>query len=1064
MPFPLTDIQEAYWVGRSANFELGNVSAHGYVEMNATSLDMSRLSQAFQQVIARHDMLRAIIRPDGQQIILPPGALYKIVVTDISSKPAEVGQAYLESVRARMSHQVLPTDRWPVFEICATRLDSQTLRLHASFDAIIADGYSTQIMLQDWYRYYLNPQAGLAPIHYSFRDYVLAEVAQHETAEYARARDYWLKRLLSFSPSPELPLVRAPGEIEHPQYKRQFASIDREHWAALKVRAAEIGLTPSGILAAAFSDILALWSKCQAFSLILTLFNRIPFHPEVNQVVGDFTSTLLLEVNSKQATFIERARALQSELWDALDHRMFSGVRVLRELNHQRGDGHQALMPVVFTSALTNQSAISDSEALTFLGDVVYSVSQTPQVMLDHQVSERQGELVIIWDAIDALFPAGMLEEMFSCYVELLGSLASDPASWEVEGRDRLLIPAGFSRLSEISPDCDRLPDSLLHAPFLAQVAQHPQALAVITSDRSMTYLDLNHRASEISGWLQAHGAVPNHLVAIVMHKGWEQVVAAMAILQAGAAYLPIDASLPPDRIQSILRQGEVHLVLTQTSVDDDLTWPVEYVRFYVDHPEPFLNLAAPVLASPTDLAYVIFTSGSTGQPKGVMIDHRSALNTIYDINDRFRVSSQDRVLALSSLSFDLSVYDIFGLLAAGGTLVIPDHKQYHDPAHWADLVERYDVTLWNSVPALMKVFAEYLARRPKPDHSKLRLAMLSGDWIPVNLTSQIHAWNPDIKVVSLGGATEASIWSILFPIDAVDPKWSSIPYGRAMRNQSVLVLNETLDRCPTWVTGQITIGGCGLAQGYWKDPFKTEASFFNHPITGERLYRTGDLGRYLPDGNIEFLGREDFQVKIQGFRIELGEIETILELHPNVQTCAVTAIGHPQEEKRLVAYLTCHDSEGLDLQEIKSFLGSHLPNYMVPSLFVVLDYLPLTSNGKVDRRALPEPQRVDKFASTSVEVSASAELVDIVAHLVGEILKQNTIPVNVDFFSLGANSIDLIRIVNAVEAKFGARPNIGEIFSQPYLSTLIQFCAAIQAQSEEGAPASEEEFEEGEL
>ena len=280
-------------------------------------------------------------------------------------------------------------------------------------------------------------------------------------------------------------------------------------------------------------------------------------------------------------------------------------------------------------------------------------------------------------------------------------------------------------------------------------------------------------------------------------------------------------------------------------------------------------NVGRPAAAGgPSGLAYVIFTSGSTGKPKGVMIDHRGALNTLADINDRFRVGPGDRVLALSSLSFDLSVYDVFGILAAGGAVVFPDPDRERDPAHWAALVRDHRVTVWNTVPALMEMLVAHLGDGAPP--LPFRLVMLSGDWIPVSLPDRIRrVAPPGAQISSLGGATEASIWSILYPIGSVDPAWKSIPYGKSLRNQEVKVRDAQLAECPVGETGRIYIGGVGVALGYYRDPQRTAERFVVHPETGERLYWTGDLGRLLPDGNIEFLGREDLQVKIDGYRVE---------------------------------------------------------------------------------------------------------------------------------------------------------------------------------------------------
>ena len=307
------------------------------------------------------------------------------------------------------------------------------------------------------------------------------------------------------------------------------------------------------------------------------------------------------------------------------------------------------------------------------------------------------------------------------------------------------------------------------------------------------------------------------------------------------------------------------------------------------------------------DIAYVIFTSGSTGKPKGVTISHKGAMNTLNDINKRFSVSKKDSVFGLSQLSFDLSVYDIFGLLAVGGSIVIPDDAQYKDPKAWVDYILTNKITIWNTVPMLMQMLVEYakdLSDDVKAKLAKhLRLVLLSGDWIPLDLPDKIKEVFPKAKVISLGGATEGSIWSILYPIEKVDPAWSTIPYGQAMDNQKMYVLNQQLQHCPINVTGEICIGGIGVALNYWGDKEKTDQSFIIHPVTKERLYKTGDLGKWREDGNIEFMGRIDQQVKVGGYRIELGDVESVLHLHPDVHEAVVEVVGDEKASKQLAAY-----------------------------------------------------------------------------------------------------------------------------------------------------------------
>jgi amino acid adenylation domain-containing protein len=310
-------------------------------------------------------------------------------------------------------------------------------------------------------------------------------------------------------------------------------------------------------------------------------------------------------------------------------------------------------------------------------------------------------------------------------------------------------------------------------------------------------------------------------------------------------------------------------------------------------------------------LAYVIYTSGSTGEPKGVMIEQASVVNTIRAVNQRFGVSERDAVLALSALSFDLSVYDIFGVLAAGGKVVLVGAAEQREVGAWEEVMRREGVTLWNSVPAMMQMLVERCEGGAGEWPESVRLVMLSGDWIPVSLPDRIRALSKDVQLVSLGGPTETTIWNICYPINEVDPQWKSIPYGRPMANATYHVLNEELEACPEWVAGELYIGGAGLARGYWRDEAQTRARFITHPESGERLYRSGDRGRFLPDGNIELLGRMDLQVKIQGHRIELEEIEATIRQHPSVRAAVVKAVEGPQETKRLLAYVVPVEKNG---------------------------------------------------------------------------------------------------------------------------------------------------------
>jgi amino acid adenylation domain-containing protein/non-ribosomal peptide synthase protein (TIGR01720 family) len=1032
-PFPLTDVQQAYAVGRGGAFELGNVSCHVYFEVEAPEIDLPRLQQAWQRVIDRHDMLRAVVIDEQQQRILAEVPSYEISVHDLRESPARVIDAHLEAIRARMSHAVLPASRWPLFDIAATQLPDRT-RLHLGFDLLVLDAGSSQTIYEELVTLYQRPDTELSPLGITFRDYVLAEQRHLEDTELERARLYWRQRLETLAPAPELPRATTTASITHPRFRRHTRALDAGLWQRVQTAAAAVGVTPSALLMTVFADVLALWSKQPRFCLNLTLFNRRPLHPDVDRLVGDFTSLSLLEVDrSAPSSFVDRARAIQRQLWTDLEHRAFSGVRVLRELARGPGGYRGAGMPVVFTSTLGLDRG-GDSTPwgpLHGLGEIVYGIAQTPQVWLDHQVFEEGGKLVYNWDVVETLFPDGLVDDMLAVYEGHLAHVADHPEAWERELVPS--IPDHQQRVRAWVADTGGGEHrGLLHEPFQRQALRTPDRPAVIAGDGTLSYAELEAAANQLAWRLREAGARPNTLVGIGLDKGWRQVVAVLAVLKSGAAYLPIAASQPKDRRAQLVEHGQVEILIHDPA--DDADWPQDVTFVDVDSAiDPSATVAPSPVQTPDDLAYVIYTSGSTGLPKGVMIEHHAALNTVESVNEQFGVGPSDRAFAISALNFDLSVYDIFGPLAVGGAVVMPAPADGRDPAAWERALERSQVTIWNSVPALFEMLVEHSRGHASSALSYLRLAMLSGDWIPVTLPERAWGLNQALTMVSLGGATEASIWSIFHEIESVDSTWVSIPYGEALENQHMYVLDHRLRVRPDWAVGDLYIGGVGVARGYWDDPERTAERFLTHPETGERLYRTGDLGSYMPDGAIEFLGRDDFQVKVQGHRIELGEIETTLSRHESVESCVAAAPGEPGH-RRLIAYVVPAKGRQPSAEELRAFLQGTLPAYMVPGQIHVVDSLPLTANGKIDRTSVPAPTQTAAVSASESRPGRGPE--QLLVRLFADLLGVDHVGVDDDFFDLGGDSILAIQLVSRANAA-GVPLTATHVFEHPTVGAL---------------------------
>ncbi|MEM9447038.1 MAG: amino acid adenylation domain-containing protein [Cyanobacteria bacterium P01_E01_bin.6] len=921
--FPLTDMQQAYWIGRDSFYDMGNVAIHSYTEIESADLDLERFKLAWHRLIERHDMLRAVVLPDGQQQIFKEIPPYEISVQDLRGLDPSTVEAELIGLRDRLSHQVMSLEQWPQFEVRASLLGTGRTRLHISIDGWCIDGWSYQILFQDLAEFYQNPTTSRPDFEISFRDYVIAEVARQETEIYQRSIAYWRDRLQTLPPAPELPLAQNPASLTQPHFLRRSDRLQPETWQQLKTRASKAGLTPTGVLLAAYAQVLSLWSRSQKFTINVPRFNRLPLHDQVNHLVGEFASFTLLEVDySEQASFESRAKRIQEQLWQDLEHQYVSGVRVLRELTQAQRRGAGTTMPIVFTNLPQNVDGQNSSPDvhLRAIGDVVYSIAQTPQVWLDfHYIVETGGALLFSWDSVEELFPTGMLDEMFATYCQLLNALATEESTWSTP-QLCLLPPNQQQQRATINATTADIPHTCLSRLLAPQFQQHPHQPAVITPTHTLTYQHLNHQVEHLAHQLHTLGVRPNTLVAVVMDKGWEQVVAVLGILRSGAAYLPIDPQVPPERLHYLLGNAQVQVVLTQTWLNLSFPKSLMIERLFLDT-AVYPSESAPPLPwvnQPEDLAYVIYTSGSTGKPKGVMITHRSVVNLVTTTNQRFDIGSSDRVLALTALHHDLSVYDLFGLLAAGGTLVMPAASGVKDPAHWLDVMMQQQITLWNSVPAMMEMLVEHVADRSVEQLEHLRLTILGGDWLPVTLPERLRRLAPATRVLSIGGPTETTVWNISYLVETVEPDWQSIPYGNPMANAQYFIFNEVLEDCPTWVAGEMYCAGAGLAQGYWRDPDKTQSKFIEHPRTRERLYRTGDLGRYLPNGNIEFLGRVDFQLKLRGHRIEPGEIEAVLRQHPDIKEAIVTMAGEDERHQQLMAYVIANQDSSSDLFDVE--------------------------------------------------------------------------------------------------------------------------------------------------
>jgi amino acid adenylation domain-containing protein len=1030
----LTELQQAYWIGEQGAFELGDAAPHLYQELDIDGCDVARLEGAWRALVLRHEMLRSRITPEGRLELLAEVGAYAIEVIDERALGPDAVRRRLEALRADLTHHGPPSREWPPFRLVVSRIDDHRGRLHLSVSLLVTDAWGLAILVDELHRLYVDPRTTL-PSPQPIAEIRARIAAQRRTEAFERSLAYWRRRVDGLRPGPELPYVRPPGSIASTRSSLRSWTLPAALAQQLRARAAAARLTPAAAICTAYVDVLAAHSRSRRF-MLNTLVSMRP-RLRALDVVDNLSATLLLEVSSSsQQTFAERASALLRQTMTDLSHAAVCGIQVAREAARSRAEGARVAHPVVFAGL--------NDVALTPGWRKVYDRVQTVQVLLDYSVEHEPEGDVHAWEVVDEAFPPGLADSMFSMLCERIERLASAEEAWRAKAGPG--IPAAQQAVrSSVNATAWEVTDDLLHTGFFRRAAEQPNAPAVITEARTLTYRELARTARQVAHRLRRVGVTREDRVAVAMHRGWEQVAAVLGVLQAGGSYVPLDPTYPRDRIAYILHKTAARAVLTQAHARlEPGSWPAGCEAIVVELGADEVDDAAAPAQAPDDLAYIIFTSGSTGSPKGVAISHRGAVNTIRDINERFSVAASDRVLALSLLGFDLSVYDIFGILAAGGAVVVLSPDQERSPRHWLDLVQRHGVTIWNSVPAFMQLMVSQPELRQLGGWPRLRLVMLSGDWIPVTLPAQVREVAERAKIYSLGGATEASIWSIIHPIEEVDPSWPSIPYGRPLRNQRWYVLDEDLEDRPELVPGQLFIGGVGLARGYWGDEALTRDAFIEHPRTGERLYRTGDWGRYHPGGDLEFLGRDDGQVKLRGFRIELGEIEAVLRGHRAVRE-AVVSVRTSGTEKRLVAYLVPDrdpDRARPSLDQLRDLVRSKLPEYMVPSAFVFMEALPLSANGKVDRRELPDLAESAGALRARPCLEPRTDLERELVEAWEEILGQRSIGVTDNFFEIGGDSLFAVRLMARIKQRYRIDLPISILFERATIESIAQLLA----------------------
>lgn len=889
--FPLTDIQSAYYSGRQSSYELGGTGCYTYLEIKSNLVDIARFQEAWHKTILRHDMLRAIITEEGKQIVKEKVEMPILEVREVNVRQGLENCFEVEKVRDQMYAYDFSVGSWPMHKFIISQGKEYSI-IHFGIDMLIADFISINIILKDICDFYNKGEFSEKHIsNITFRDIVLLK---EKVRDNEIAKDYWINKIENNEfRCPDLPVVSHKNVQNKVVFNRKKMILNKYSYLTLKNSATRNGLTVSNIILAVYASVLGRWSESTQICINITLMQRLK---EQMNIVGDFTSIELLAVSIEDESLMELARKIQNTLLSDLAHMEFSGVEVLREVNRYVGDNR--IFPVVFTSTVGETSSINSVTDL----DIITGISRTPQVWIDCQVLERNGELEIHWDIRNGIFNENVIFDMFETFENTMKCVSTEDSG--LENRDLVFTSDYFKKRDKHNQKQNNINKGMLYDGVLQNIAARPNDVAIIYEDEKYTYKSFGRYVWSVMKLLQSRHVQKKDNIAIVQPRGIWQIASVIGTMLTGCAFVPVDINQPAVRQQKIITNSNARFVLLSdclnTQIEEAFSGKAIHLKLL---DELSLDISPEVTAKPEDLAYIIYTSGTTGIPKGVMITHAAAVNTIRDINAKFKVSNEDVFLALTKLSFDLSIYDIFGCFDAGGTLVVPKESSAANPAHWLELVEKNRVTIWNSVPALLKILLQEINETKRDQVQSLRLLLLSGDVIDNNLPLSIRELLKDYQMVSLGGATEGAIWSLYYDITDFNDD-ARIPYGIPLCNQKMFVLNGGFKRCPNGVKGEIYIGGNGLAKGYYGDNELTNTKFLYNKALDERIFATGDIGYYNEKGILIICGRKDNQIKINGNRVEIGEIESAIKETYEAADCSVVYHKGNNKCSKLFAFL----------------------------------------------------------------------------------------------------------------------------------------------------------------
>ncbi|MBE9120013.1 amino acid adenylation domain-containing protein [Tychonema sp. LEGE 07199] len=1006
------------------------------------SLNFIALEQTFNEIVQRHETLRTtftLLEGELVQIIAPilTVPLPTIDLQNLSPTQQETAALQLATDAAQCPFDLAAG---PLFKVTLLQLGETEHILLLNLHHIVADGWSMGVLIRELGTLYTafvknEREAKLSrreshlpalPVQYADfaewqHQYLQGEVLETQL-------DYWREQLKGIT-ALNLPTDRQRPAVPSYRGAKYFITLSPALSEQLKSFSQQESATLFITLLAAFQTLLYRYTGQVDIAVGTPIANRNK--SEIEALIGFFVNSLVLRADlSGNPTFRELLHRVKNVAMAAYAHQDLPFEKLVEELHPDRELSRNPLFQISFSLQNTPVAAL-ELPGIT-LGAIDFD-SGTAKLDLECNLWEDagsiQGQIVYSTDLFDRATIARMAEH----FQTLLKAIVANPQQ-RLSDLALLTAPEYQQLLNDWNDTQRDYPQNqCFHQLFEERVELAPDAVAAVFENQQLTYRQLNSKANQLARYLQQLGAKPEVLIGLCVERSLDAIVGILGIIKAGAAYLPLDPTYPQERLNFMLEDAQVSILLTQQHLAQNLTAPENYGVFTVvcldsdleiiarKSPE---NLTTNII--PENLSYIIYTSGSTGKPKGVLIEHRGLYNLALAQIEAFQISSNHRILQFASLSFDASIFEIVMALGTGATLYCAKKESLLPGQTLIQFLQDNAITHATLPPSLLAVL-------PNAELPALQTIICAGESCSPDV---VKRWGFGRRFFNAYGPTEATVWSSFAEIcERKKP-----PIGRPIANTQLYILDENLQPVPVGVPGELYIGGSGLARGYLNRPELTAQRFIANRFSqkaGERIYKTGDLARYFPDGNIEFLGRTDEQVKIRGYRIELGEIEALLLQHPAVKETAAVAEDDFSGNKRLVAYVVPNQNPTLNPLEMRNFLKQQLPNYMIPSAFVAIDFLPLTPNGKIDRNRLISPENLTSNSTDKSCIAPRTPTESTLAQIWSKILNTEPVGIGDNFFDLGGDSLLAIRLINEINQQFERELPLSALFLNPTIEGL---------------------------